>query len=80
MRRRFPRIEMEIAYGWAGTFGETEDSLPYLGVHPAGDPRLFFALGYGANGMPFSGIAAEILSAAVAGEPHRYQSTFAFDR
>jgi glycine/D-amino acid oxidase-like deaminating enzyme len=80
MRRRFPRIEMEIAYGWAGTFGETEDTLPYLGVHPGGDPRLFFALGYGANGMPFSGIAAEILSAAVAGEPHRYQSTFAFDR
>jgi glycine/D-amino acid oxidase-like deaminating enzyme len=80
MRRLFPRIEMEIAYGWAGTFGETKDTLPYLGAHPAGDPRVFFALGYGANGMPFGGIAAEILSAAVAGEPHRYLSTFAFNR
>ena len=80
MRRLFPRIEMDIAYAWAGTFGETEDTLPYLGVHPAGDPRVFFALGYGANGMPFSGIAAEILSAAIAGEPHRYLTTFAFDR
>ena len=80
MRQLFPRIEMEIAYGWAGTFGETEDTLPYLGAHPAGDPRIFFALGYGANGVPFSGIAAEILSAAVAGDSHRYLTTFAFDR
>jgi glycine/D-amino acid oxidase-like deaminating enzyme len=80
MRLLFPRIEMEIAYGWAGTFAETEDTLPYLGSHPGGDARVFFALGYGANGMPFSGIAAEILSAAVMGESHRYLRTFAFDR
>jgi glycine/D-amino acid oxidase-like deaminating enzyme len=80
IRRLFPRIEMEIAYGWAGTFGETKDTLPYLGAHPAGDPRVYFALGYGANGMPFSGIAAEILSATVSGESHRYLSTFGFDR
>ena len=80
MRGLFPRIEMEIAYAWAGTFGETADSLPYLGAHPAADPRVFFALGYGANGMPFSAIAAEILSAAVMGKPHRYLNTFAFER
>jgi glycine/D-amino acid oxidase-like deaminating enzyme len=80
VRRLFPRIEMEAAYAWAGTFGETEDSLPYLGPHPAGDPRVHYALGYGANGMPFSAIAAEIVTAAVLGKPHRYADTFAFDR
>jgi glycine/D-amino acid oxidase-like deaminating enzyme len=79
-RRLFPRIEMEPAYAWAGTFGETKDTLPYLGPHPDGDPRVHYALGYGANGMPFSAIAAEIITAALLGKPHRYADTFAFDR
>lgn len=80
MRRLFPRIEMEIAYAWAGTFGETKDSLPYIGAHPSGDFRVLYALGYGANGIPFSALAAEVLTATVLGKSHRYQTTFAFDR
>lgn len=80
LRRLFPRIEMEPAYGWAGTFGETDDGLPYVGPHPRGDRRVHYALGYGANGMPFSAIAAEIVAAAIVGKRHRYQNTFAFDR
>lgn len=80
IRRLFPRIEMEPAYAWAGTFGETDDSLPYIGAHPDGDPRVHFALGYGANGVPMSAIAAEIVTAAVLGEPHRYRDVFAFNR
>ena len=27
----FPNIELEVAYRWAGTFGETKDGLPYIG-------------------------------------------------
>jgi glycine/D-amino acid oxidase-like deaminating enzyme len=80
VRRLFPRIEVEPAYAWTGTFGETTDSLPYIGPHPKGDARVFYALGYGANGMPFSAIAAEIVTAAVLGKRHRYGNTFAFDR
>jgi glycine/D-amino acid oxidase-like deaminating enzyme len=79
-RRLFPRIEMELAYAWAGTFGESNDSLPYIGAHPGGDKRVLYALGYGANGIPFSAIAAEVLTATILGKPHRYQSTFACDR
>ena len=79
-RRLFPRIEMEPAYTWGGTFGETEDSLPYIGPHPDGDSRVLYALGYGANGIPISAIAAEIVTAAVLGKTHRYRNTFAFDR
>jgi glycine/D-amino acid oxidase-like deaminating enzyme len=80
VRRLFPRIEMEPAYAWAGTFGETEDGLPYVGPHPGGDARVHYALGYGANGMPFSAIAAEIVTAGIVGKPHRYRNTFAFNR
>jgi glycine/D-amino acid oxidase-like deaminating enzyme len=79
-RRLFPRIEMELAYAWAGTFGESKDSLPYIGAHPRGDARVMYALGYGANGIPFSAIAAEVLTASVLGRSHRYRSSFEFDR
>jgi glycine/D-amino acid oxidase-like deaminating enzyme len=79
-RRLFPRVEMQPAHGWAGTFGESKDSLPYIGRHPDGDSRVHYALGYGANGIPMSAIAAEIVTAAVMGREHRYSDTFAFDR
>jgi glycine/D-amino acid oxidase-like deaminating enzyme len=80
VRRLFPRIELEPAYAWAGTFGETKDTLPYIGTHPGLDKRVHYALGYGANGMPVSAIAAEIVTAGVLGEKHRYRDTFSFSR
>ena len=30
----FPAIDLEVAYYWAGTFGETEDGLAYIGETP----------------------------------------------
>ena len=80
VRRRFPKIEMELAYAWAGTFGETEDGLPFVGVPAGGDKRILFALAYGANGMPCGAVAAEVLAATILGKRHRYESTFSFDR
>ncbi|HEX9309406.1 MAG TPA: FAD-binding oxidoreductase [Gemmatimonadaceae bacterium] len=80
VRRRFPRIEMDIAYAWAGTFGETEDGLPFLGARPGAEQRVLYALAYGANGMPFGAVAGEVLTAAILGKRHRYENTFSFDR
>ncbi|MEX2111001.1 MAG: hypothetical protein WD802_10385 [Gemmatimonadaceae bacterium] len=40
---------------------------------------LTFRAGYGANGMPVSAIAAEIVT-AVLGARHRYRDTFSFNR
>ena len=79
-RRHFPRIEMEIAVAWAGTFGETKDSLPFVGAHPGMDERLLFALAYGANGIPFACVAAAIIAAGITGKRHRFEHTFIFDR
>ena len=59
-RRLFPDLPLEVAYAWAGTFGETKDGLAYAGVHPR-FPHAYFALGYGGNGITFSVIAAEII-------------------
>src|SRR6266480_1245114 len=80
VRRRFPRIEMDIAYAWAGTFGETEDGLPFLGARPGAEQRVLYALAYGANGMPFGAVAGEVLTAAILRKRHRYTNTFSFDR
>ena len=79
-RKLFPRIEMEIAWAWAGTFGETRDSLPFIGPHPALDSRVLFALGYGANGIPCAALAAELVAARITGRRHRFDHTFIFDR
>ncbi|HXU31298.1 MAG TPA: FAD-dependent oxidoreductase [Thermoanaerobaculia bacterium] len=79
-RKMFPRIPMKPAYAWAGTFGETEDGLAYIGAHPKADPRIHFALGFGGNGITYSALAAEILAAKVVGKDHPYAETFSFDR
>ena len=46
----FPAIELEVAYRWAGTFGETKDGLPYIGQIRQ-MPRCHFVLGFGGNGI-----------------------------
>lgn len=79
-RKLFPQLDLETAYAWAGTFGETRDGLAFIGAHPQRDPRLLFALGYGGNGITYSAIAAEVIAARVAGRRHRHQDTFRFDR
>lgn len=79
-RQLFPRIEMEQAYAWAGTFGETPDGLAYIGAHPDASQRMLFALGFGGNGITYSALAAQILTAKVRGTSHRYAETFSFER
>jgi len=59
-RQLFPDQPLEVAFAWAGTFGETKDGLAYIGVQPQ-FRHTYFALGYGGNGITFSLIAAEII-------------------
>ncbi len=75
----FPDVTLEVAYAWAGTFGETKDGLPYIGVHPR-YPHAYFALGYGGNGITFSVIAAEIIRDLYFGQQNRDAHIFRFGR
>ncbi len=56
----FPDFPFEVAYAWAGTFGETKDGLAYIGRSPE-RPNDFFALGYGGNGITMSVVAAGLI-------------------
>jgi glycine/D-amino acid oxidase-like deaminating enzyme len=75
----FPEIPLKVEYSWAGTFGETRDGLPYIGT-PARMPNVYFALGYGGNGITYSLIAAEIIRDDFRGKQHVARDIFRFGR
>ena len=75
----FPRLDLEVSYTWAGTFGETKDGLAYIGQTPE-FPHAYFALGYGGNGITFSVIAAKIITDLHLGRPNPDADIFRFDR
>ncbi|MES2178311.1 MAG: FAD-dependent oxidoreductase [Gemmatimonadota bacterium] len=75
----FPDVRFEIAFAWAGTFGETADGLAYIGDQ-SDWPSTFFALGYGGNGITFSLLAAEIIRDAILGKRHADAELFRFGR
>ncbi len=75
----FPRVRIEIAFGWAGVFGSTKDGLGYIGRHPS-FPRAYFALGFGGNGITFSEVASRILTDLFLGRENRDEKIFRFDR
>jgi glycine/D-amino acid oxidase-like deaminating enzyme len=69
----------EVAFAWAGTFGETKDGLAYIGVSPEA-PYAYFALGYGGNGITYSMIAAQIITDLYRGIPNADAQLFRFER
>lgn len=69
----------EIAYAWAGTFGETKDGLPYIGESPE-MANAYFTLGYGGNGITYSMIAAGIIRDLYLGAPNADAQLFRFCR
>jgi glycine/D-amino acid oxidase-like deaminating enzyme len=78
-RRFFPHIPLEVATAWAGTFGVSDDGLPFIGQHPR-MPHTWFALGLGGNGTTFSYIAAEIIRDGMFGQRDPDADIFGFAR
>jgi glycine/D-amino acid oxidase-like deaminating enzyme len=75
----YPDIPFVVDMAWCGTFSSTEDGLPYIGTWPGND-RMYFALGYGGNGITFSMIAAQIIANELSGKKDDRAEVFAFDR
>lgn len=76
----FPRLQLEPAFAWAGTFAETKDGLPYFGPHPQYGPRVHFAMAYGGNGIVYSMLGAGLLRALIEKRKHRLAPLFSFAR
>jgi glycine/D-amino acid oxidase-like deaminating enzyme len=74
-----PNLKVIPDHAWAGTFGVTPDSLPYIGRHP-NFPNSFFVLGFGGNGITFSVLGMEMITDALAKRPNKFLEYFKFDR
>ena len=75
----FPHIRWKTDFSWAGLFAGTKDGLPYIGSHPQ-HKHLYFALGFGGNGIVFSQIAAVLLRDQMMGKKNSHTEMFRFDR
>jgi glycine/D-amino acid oxidase-like deaminating enzyme len=77
--RLFPDLDFIADFCWAGTFGSTKDSLPYIGTY-AKTPHTYYALGFGGNGITFSVIAAQIICDLISGKKNKEAGLFSFSR
>lgn len=78
-RKKFPQIPFKPDFQWAGTFASTKDGLPYIGSIRQ-RPHTSFALGFGGNGITFSLLAAEQLTASLCNRPDPDMALFSFNR
>lgn len=67
--KTWPGVAVEVAYCWAGTFGETDDGLPFIGQ--LGRWRnTWLAACLGGNGITFGAMAANIVAEGLQGRAH----------
>lgn len=76
----FPRVPLEPAFAWAGTFAETRDGLPFFGPHAEHGPRVHFAMAYGGNGITYSMLGAGLIRALIEKRRHPLANLFGFRR
>jgi len=69
LHAKFPALRgIEIEHSWWGWVDVSHDMMPRI-VQPEPDKALFYALGYGGNGVSFSAQAGRRMAALVAGKP-----------
>lgn len=77
LHRLMPWVDTRPEFAWAASFGVSSTGLPRIGLVP-GRKNTYAALGYGGNGITFSRIAAEILTARLTGGRDLDEDLFAF--
>jgi glycine/D-amino acid oxidase-like deaminating enzyme len=73
----FPKIDSRAAISWTGSFGGSPTGMPTIGAIP-GYPNCFAVMGYGGNGITFSMLATNIITAAVLNKKLAEAALFAF--
>ena len=79
LKKLMPNHQFRADFAWAGTFGETEDGLPYIGEHPD-FPDSYFVLGFGGNGITFSVIGTHVIQDMLQNKVHPLQIYYRFGR
>lgn len=79
IKNTIPKLNFKPDFAWCGTFGETKDGLPYIGMHEK-FPESYFVLGFGGNGITFSVTGMEMVSSWLKNELHPLDEYFKFGR
>ena len=69
--------EALAAFAWCGSFGASPTGLPTIGAIPE-RPGCLAILAFGGNGITYSRIAAEVITAQLTGQPDVDADLFAF--
>lgn len=79
LKALFPQFNADIEYEWSGSFGESRDNLPFLGVDP-NQPNVYYCLGYGGNGTVYSVLGAELICDLIHGRTNPIAHIVRLDR
>ncbi len=80
IKNMFSNIEdIEVEYKYCGCFASTDDNLGFLGKDPE-NLKLWYCLGYGANGILFAVLGGMMLSRLYLGEEDKALKLFRIDR
>lgn len=71
--------DIEIEYRYCGVFASTKDNLGFLGQDPD-NSKLWYCLGYGANGILFAVLGGMMLSDLYLGKNNEDLALFKIDR
>ena len=66
LKALMPEVEFEVDYSWSGAFGESATGLPSIAPVPDMD-HAWAVMGFGGNGITYSVIASQVVSAAIRG-------------
>ena len=72
-------VDIEVEYKYCGAFASTKDNLGFLGPDPNND-KLWYCLGYGANGILFAILGGKMLSDLYLGKNNEDLRLFKVDR
>jgi glycine/D-amino acid oxidase-like deaminating enzyme len=72
-----PEVDPRAQYAWTASFGQSNTGLPSIGPIP-GHPRCYAVLGYGGNGITFSMLASQLVSASIGRRRDPDAALFAF--
>lgn len=80
LKNMFPQIKnIQVAYRYCGAFASTQDNLGFIGPDPKHN-KLWYCLGYGANGILFAILGGLMLSKLYNGKAEEDMSFFEVNR
>lgn len=70
----------KVMYSWSSQYYVSVDGLPYIGVLPGSNGKVFTATGFGGNGMTFGSLSSRIITDLILNGSSKYEKLFSPSR